>query len=70
MWTMRRPSHWVSDGALAELHDVRLGSAEGAALVGYFLEIMPEGTEVTRVQRWESRGLVMSYASYKQHVCD
>ena len=67
MWT-RCPYHWKSCGSPTKA--VGLGSEEGAATVNYFLESMPQGTEVTHVQRWESRDLFVPYDSHKQRVCD
>ena len=51
VWTVRPPYHWRSDGVPAQAFEVRLGTEEGAAILNYFLEFTPEGTEIERLER-------------------
>ena len=68
MWA-RKPYHWTSVNASEpQLIPVKFGTDEGAAILSYFLEGMPEHTELERIERYENDLQFMPYSAYKQTV--
>lgn len=68
MQTSARPQHWVTDGDSPQCFPVKSWSEEGMAIGSYFLEAMPEGTEINVIERWEHGPLFGDYCQYSEEV--
>ena len=68
MWSSKKPYHWHTDGQEDVKIEVPPLSAEATAIANYFNETMPEYTELTRIERWESQQLWLPYAAYRETV--
>jgi len=68
MRPIARPQHWVTDGDSPQCFPVKPWSEEGMAVAGYFLEGMPEHTEIEAIERWEHGPLFSDYCGYRDDV--
>merc|ERR1740117_1053894 len=63
-----RPQYWATDGDSPQCFPVKPWSEEGMAIAGYFLEGMPEGTDIDVIERWEHGPLFGSYCETRDDV--